>query len=78
MSWERLKRYECTESYEVEEGGGFENGNSGGADDAGALSGAAVAVGEDATRDGLAETPERVEKAMAFLTQGYAMDVRRC
>jgi len=31
---------------------------------------------EDATRDGLAETPERVEKAMAFLTQGYAMDVR--
>lgn len=31
---------------------------------------------EDATRDGLAETPERVEKAMAFLTQGYAMDIR--
>jgi GTP cyclohydrolase I len=31
---------------------------------------------EDATRDGLAGTPERVEKAMAFLTQGYAMDVR--
>src|SRR5664279_5805642 len=31
---------------------------------------------EDATRDGVAETPERVEKAMAFLTQGYAMDVR--
>ena len=33
-------------------------------------------IGEDATRDGLAGTPERVEKAMAFLTQGYAMDVR--
>ena len=30
---------------------------------------------EDATRDGLAETPERVEKAMSFLTRGYAMDV---
>jgi GTP cyclohydrolase I len=33
-------------------------------------------IGEDPARDGLAETPERVEKAMAFLTQGYAMDVR--
>jgi GTP cyclohydrolase I len=32
-------------------------------------------MGEDPTRDGLAETPERVEKAMAFLTQGYNMDV---
>jgi GTP cyclohydrolase I len=32
-------------------------------------------IGEDPSRDGLAETPERVEKAMLFLTQGYAMDV---
>jgi GTP cyclohydrolase IA len=30
---------------------------------------------DDPARDGLAQTPERVEKAMAFLTQGYAMDV---
>ncbi len=30
---------------------------------------------EDPTRDGLLRTPERMEKAMAFLTQGYKMDV---
>jgi len=30
---------------------------------------------DDPARDGLVETPERVEKAMSFLTRGYAMDV---
>jgi GTP cyclohydrolase I len=33
-------------------------------------------IGEDPTRDGLLDTPERMEKAMAFLTRGYAMDVK--
>ncbi len=31
-------------------------------------------LGEDPSRDGLVATPERVEKAMAFLTKGYQED----
>ena len=34
-----------------------------------------VRIGEDPTRDGLIDTPERVEKSMAFLTRGYKMDI---
>ena len=34
-----------------------------------------VRLGEDPSRDGLLRTPERMEKAMAFLTKGYRMDV---
>jgi GTP cyclohydrolase I len=32
------------------------------------------ALGEDLTRDGLAKTPERVAKALHFITQGYQLD----
>jgi GTP cyclohydrolase I len=35
-----------------------------------------VRIGEDPTRDGLLDTPERMEKSLAFLTRGYAMDVK--
>ncbi len=32
-------------------------------------------IGEDPTRDGLIDTPGRMEKSMAFLTHGYSMTV---
>src|SRR5262247_348991 len=33
-------------------------------------------LGEDAHREGLAKTPERVEKALRYLTSGYAKNVQ--
>jgi len=36
-----------------------------------------VKLGEDPTRDGLANTPVRVDKALKFLTSGYATDIRK-
>jgi GTP cyclohydrolase I len=33
-----------------------------------------AALGEDPSREGLEKTPERVEKALRFLTQGYGQD----
>jgi GTP cyclohydrolase IA len=35
------------------------------------------ALGEDPARDGLLRTPERVDKAMKFLTSGYTMDIQK-
>jgi GTP cyclohydrolase IA len=34
-------------------------------------------LGEDTGREGLARTPERVERALHFLTSGYQMDVNK-
>jgi GTP cyclohydrolase IA len=33
-------------------------------------------VGDDATREGLERTPERVDKALRYLTSGYGQDVK--
>ena len=34
-------------------------------------------LGEDPAREGLARTPERVDKALKFLTSGYRMDIAK-
>src|SRR5215208_5174110 len=35
------------------------------------------ALGEDPKRDGLLRTPERVDKALKFLTSGYGKDIQK-
>ena len=36
-----------------------------------------AALGEDPKRDGLLRTPDRVDKALKFLTSGYRMDIQK-
>ncbi len=36
-----------------------------------------INLGEDPERDGLKRTPERIEKAFRFLTEGYRKDVKK-
>src|ERR1700748_860025 len=41
------------------------------------ISGVLEAIGEDPQRDGLLRTPDRVEKALRFLTSGYTADIAK-
>ena len=41
------------------------------------IEGVIEALGEDPKRDGLLRTPERVEKALRFLTSGYTTDIKK-
>jgi len=41
------------------------------------ISGVLEAIGENPQRDGLLRTPERVEKALRYLTSGYTQDVEK-
>jgi GTP cyclohydrolase I len=41
------------------------------------IRGVLEAIGEDPKRDGLLRTPERVEKALLYLTSGYTEDVAK-
>jgi GTP cyclohydrolase I len=41
------------------------------------IHGVLEAIGEDPDRQGLLETPQRVEKALRFLTSGYNADIRK-
>jgi len=44
---------------------------------AGAIRGILSELGEDPAREGLVRTPERVDKALRFLTSGYSIDIAK-
>jgi GTP cyclohydrolase I len=46
-------------------------------DVSGNISSIITSLGEDAQREGLLKTPERVAKAYQFLTQGYQLDAKK-
>jgi GTP cyclohydrolase I len=48
-----------------------------GGDIAGPIRAVLAALGEDPSREGLLKTPDRVERSLKFLTQGYAIDCQK-
>ena len=60
MAYERIERYDLETTNALSE----------------AYKNVIKLIGEDADREGLTKTPERISKAMQYLTQGYSMDAK--